>query len=474
VTFLTYKEANDVRRFGLMDDVQYQAVLRWREQQAGRSQFSAQRITWLEMHKWRFENGHLRHDSGGFFSVVGLRHGMGKARSDASQPFILQLEIGILGFLMCRDDRGVSLLVQAKTEPGNLGGTQLAPSFQCTKSNYELRHGGEIAPFSEYFLQTQERPAVTDVLQSEQGTRFIDKYNRNMVVSVPVDSIELDSPELLAWRWLPIEVIGRLIIHDFLLNTDARSVLSSTDWAAFCGDGEPFGRWRGKSGFGEQLWRSYHAPIDPSTQAAFRQWLEDQQRALSKKTTIVGLDEIPGWEFGSDGLVPKSLGSDLAVRYYAVQAVDREVAHWSQPLITSVSLGLVLLVARLEQGILKLGSKLSPEPGFKNGAQLSVTLQVYPGETQGRDVVGELCARCEAFGAADAQVVYDCRLSEEGGRFFREVNRYVVLVVPDGFSAPDEESLCWLSLAEISDLKRESGVFTNEFRSILSLFLSYL
>lgn len=70
---------------------------------------------------------------------------------------------------------------------------------------------------------------MTDVLQSEQGTRFIDKYNRNMVVAVPVDSIDLDLPDLLAWRWLPIEVIGRLITQDFLLNTDARSVLSSTD-----------------------------------------------------------------------------------------------------------------------------------------------------------------------------------------------------------------------------------------------------
>lgn len=107
VRFRIYKGFDDVRRFGLIDDVPDQAVLRWREQQAGRSQFSAQRITWLEMSQWRLVNGQLRHDAGGFFSVVGLRHGLGKGRSDASQPFILQPEIVILGFLMCRDNRGV-------------------------------------------------------------------------------------------------------------------------------------------------------------------------------------------------------------------------------------------------------------------------------------------------------------------------------------------------------------------------------
>lgn len=157
-----------------------------------------------------------------------------------------------------------------------------------------------------------------------------------------------------------------------------------------------------------------------------------------------------------------------------MQAEDREVSHWTQPLVTSGSLGLVLLVARLQQGVLKFGTKLSPEPGFKNGAQLSVTLQIFPGERQREGVIEELCARVEASAAERAQVVFDCQLSEEGGRFSQEINRYVVMVLPEGCSAPDEENLSWLSLAEISDLKRESGVFTNEFRSILSLLLAYL
>jgi oxidase EvaA len=451
-----------------------QFVLKWRLEQVGRSHLSVRRITWKEMRKWKMERGNLRHESGGFFSVVGMRFGEKEGAGLRSQPFILQPEIGILGFLMGRDTRGVRLLVQGKTEPGNIGGTQLAPSFQCTKSNYELRHGGEIAPFSEYFLQVQSRSAVTDVLQSEQGTRFIDKYNRNMVVSVPVDSIDLSSPQMLAWRWLPIELMSRIITQDFLLNTDARSVFSTTDWAEFCEDGEPFGRWRGQAGFGEQLWRSYHAPVDASSQAAFRQWLRDQQQAWSREIEVVGLDELPGWALSSEGLEPRVSDGGPLVRYYAVEADDREVVRWTQPLITSDSSGLVLLVARIQQGVLKFGTKLSPEPGFKNGAQLSVTLQVFPGERQRDGVVEELCAQVEAFAGKRAQVVFDCQLSEEGGRFFQEINRYVVMVLPEGCSAPDEENLSWLSLAAISALKRESGVFTNEFRSILSLLLAYL
>ena len=450
------------------------AILEWRRAQRERSQFLVRPIAWSEIQDWHFDRGHLAHSSTGFFSVTGLQYELPGRDSWVAQPFILQPEIGILGFLRYRDTRGVHLLVQAKTEPGNCAGTQLAPSFQCTKSNYELRHGGEIAPFSEYFLQTPSRPPLTDVLQSEQGTRFIDKYNRNMVVSVARDAVELASPARSAWRWLPVALISQLIAQDFLFNTDARSVLSTTDWAGLCEDGEPFGRWRGKSGFGEALWRSYHAEIDVPAQSAFRRWLEDQQRLLPVKTKLVGVNEMRGWEFCEEGVLPCAIGQGPSVRFYAVQAKDREIPHWTQPLLTSSTPGLVLLVARRHDGVLKFGARLSREPGFANAAQLSATCQVLPGESQSVDIVSELCARCAASDEGEARVVFDSRMSEEGGRFYQDVNRYVILMLPDGIEVPDEANFCWLSLAEISVLKRESGVFTNEFRSILSLLLAYL
>ncbi len=426
------------------------------------------------MHDWYLESGRLVHSSTGFFSVTGLSYMLPGGESSVTQPFILQPEVGILGFLMCRDGDGVHLLVQAKTEPGNREGTQLAPSFQCTKSNYELRHGGEIAPFSEHFLQSQRHLLLTDVLQSEQGTRFIDKYNRNMVVSVERDTVDLSSRARLAWRWLPVALISQLIARDFLFNTDARSVLSTTDWAGLCEDAEPFGRWRSKSGFGEALWRSYHTEVDALALMSFRRRLEDQQRLFPVETNLVGLDDMPGWEFGAGGVLPSTSLPGPSVRFYAVQAKDREISHWTQPLLTSNTSGLVLLVARPHDGILRFGIRPSREPGFANAVQLSATGQVLPGEPQSVDMVNELCARCAASEHGEAQIIFDCRTTEEGGRFFQDLNRYVIVLVPDRIQLPDEANICWLTLAEINVLKRESGNFTNEFRSILSLLLVYL
>lgn len=128
-------------------------VLRWRLEQAERSRLAVRRIAWSEMERWNIDRGHLRHDTGGFFSVVGLRYGEEESTDRRSQPYILQPEIGILGFLMCRDDRGVRILVQGKTEPGNVGGTQLAPSFSAPKVTMNFGMAVKLRRFQTIFCR---------------------------------------------------------------------------------------------------------------------------------------------------------------------------------------------------------------------------------------------------------------------------------------------------------------------------------
>ena len=77
------------------------------------------------------------------------------------------------------------VLVQAKVEPGNIGYAQLAPTVQATQSNYERVHGSQETPFLDWFLGQRQDAVLDDCLQSEQGSRFLGKFNRNMAVRVP-------------------------------------------------------------------------------------------------------------------------------------------------------------------------------------------------------------------------------------------------------------------------------------------------
>ena len=77
-------------------------------------------------------------ETGKFFSVLGLDvlHRSGLEELAWDQPVIEQPEIGILGILAKRIGGVLHFCLQAKEEPGNIGGIQLSPTVQATFSNY--------------------------------------------------------------------------------------------------------------------------------------------------------------------------------------------------------------------------------------------------------------------------------------------------------------------------------------------------
>ena len=154
------------------------AIAAWRAAQRARSGFACTPHRLDQLAAWTITSDAIRHASGGFFQIVAVRcHSNRPALDGLAQPFILQPEIGILGFLATPGPRGAPhgprLLVQAKTEPGNVGAVQLAPSFQCTPSNYTARHGGTPAPFLAHFTAPPGGAIRSDLVHSEQGTRFL-------------------------------------------------------------------------------------------------------------------------------------------------------------------------------------------------------------------------------------------------------------------------------------------------------------
>ncbi|MET7767018.1 NDP-hexose 2,3-dehydratase family protein [Streptomyces sp. NPDC005393] len=121
------------------DGLPAEALLSWLDVRRRANRLAVERVPFRELSGWEFDDGtgNLRHTSGHFFSIEGLR-----VRTDHcwfgswTQPIIVQPEIGILGLLVKRFDGVLHVLVQAKNEPGNIRGLQLSPTVQATRSNY--------------------------------------------------------------------------------------------------------------------------------------------------------------------------------------------------------------------------------------------------------------------------------------------------------------------------------------------------
>ncbi|MCX2432364.1 NDP-hexose 2,3-dehydratase family protein [Pedobacter sp. GR22-10] len=189
--------------------------------------FDIEFVPLTELKNWNVDElGNVRHESGKFFSIQGIRVKSANQNvvKEWDQPIINQPEVGFLGILCQKRGDVLCFLMQGKIEPGNVNKIQLSPTLQATKSNFMQVHGGNVPKFLEYFKDEVEgRKIIVDQLQSEQGARFLRKRNRNMIIEMPA-STNLEVPDNFCW--LTLNQLKYLLSYPNLINMDTRTVLS--------------------------------------------------------------------------------------------------------------------------------------------------------------------------------------------------------------------------------------------------------
>lgn len=408
---------------------------------------------------WLIDNGFIRHCSGRFFSVIGIE-AIDREGREIIQPMIDQREIGTLGMIIKRDEYEPSIYIQAKVEPGNIGLIQLAPSCQATASNADRVHGGSQPLFLECFRPGSNGHILADSLQSEQGTRFYGKFNRNCMVE-----IDSDIPESRNHRWIPFSALAPLLGVDHMINTDARSTLVAAPWDVLA-KAAPFSA-KGDE-FGASLMQSYSTEADQEMEELIdiRSRLDNKAEWI-KQPKIIPLDDLTEWDFDERGVTPKS-GGPFKVEQIKVKSNSREVTSWDQPIVNSAGMGEIILLCGRWNGVLHFLFEESMEVGFIDHIELTSAGIVVPGDD------GELNPFVQKLAeTTGSHEVISCRQSEEGGRFLRDENRYSIIDVGElAMNAPEE--FHWLTLRQIKELVDEGKRLTNEARSAISLLLIWL
>ncbi|MEV5374508.1 NDP-hexose 2,3-dehydratase family protein [Streptomyces nondiastaticus] len=387
---------------------------------------------------WRVDpgTGNLVHRTGRFYSVEGLavdvREGAGRSWS---QPIIVQPEIGILGLLVKKFDGVPHLLMQAKMEPGNINTLQLSPTVQATRSNYTGVHKGNPVPYLAYFTEPGRGRPLADALQSEQGSWFLGKRNRNMVVETTEDV-----PELEGFRWLSLAEVHALLHLDNVINMDSRSVLAACP-------AEPAGA----------------APGDV-TALVSRFTAIKAARSVSRRR--IPLKDVPHWHRTADRIVHDE-GRFFSVLGVDVQAGDREVPRWSQPLLAPAGRGVIAMVARRRGDELRVLLRANTEAGTFDGAELGPTVRCAPANYQD-GVLPEPAFLDYVLSAPGDRVLFDAVHSEEGGRFHHAENRYLVVEADDDFPYDAPDGYLWATPGEMTELVRHSHYLNVEARCLLA------
>lgn len=442
---------------GVFKDVE--AFFSWLSTIKNKVACSIEEIPFSAMKEWYFhqETGSLVHLSGKFFSIEGInvKTNWGNVK-EWSQPIINQPEIGLLGIIAKKINGVLHFLMQAKIEPGNINQVQLSPTLQATKSNFMQVHKGKPPKYLNYFMEKAEGVILLDQLQSEQGARFLRKRNRNIIIEITED-IEIEEN----FCWLTLGQIKALLQYDNLVNMDTRTVLS----------GIPFG-------------------VNDKTKASSNDFLTSE---LAKDKSVQTMDEIISWitalKFNAElevSSIPLSnvkywAKDDYSIfhqekKYFSVIAVkakidNREVTEWTQPMIKSAQEGLIAFIIRKINGVYHFLVQAKLESGNFDIVELAPTVQCLTGNY--RKGMNEYEVPFIDYVLSPekhrATVLHSTFQSEEGGRFYKEQNKNIIVEIAQDVYFDLPKNYCWMTLYQLKELVKYNNYLNIQARSLLSV-----
>ena len=178
-----------------------------------------------EMKNWIYDGNTIHHESGKYFDVMGCRVEIGNREVVSwDQPMVRSAQEGLMGFIVKKINGIYHFLVQAKLESGNFDIVEMAPTVQCLTGNYRKGKNEYTIPYLEQILNAPKDKIWYSSYQSEEGGRFFQEQNLNIIVEVG-EEFPIGVEE--NYCWLTLNQMLSFVTYNNYLNIAARSLLSA-------------------------------------------------------------------------------------------------------------------------------------------------------------------------------------------------------------------------------------------------------
>ncbi|MCM4157124.1 NDP-hexose 2,3-dehydratase family protein [Gramella sp. AN32] len=443
-------------------------ALKWIKEQNRKVKVSIREIPFSELKNWSFREGALRHDSGKFFSIDGIRASTNYGKiHEWEQPIINQPEIGYLGFIT-KEFKGVlHFLMQAKIEPGNINYVQLSPTLQATKSNYSQVHKGNIPAYLNFFREAKKEQVLLDQLQSEQGARFLKKRNRNIIIKVEEDIEILEN-----FIWLTLGQVKDLMKIDNIVNMDSRTVISGIPLLepplSLSDDLGKHSQSFEQNNFNRGLYAScaYNAKCKNSLDDIIK-FITSHKCNLELDIEKIPLSSLDNWVITDRSIHHKEK------KYFEIIATEieignREVVNWSQPMVKPVQEGICALICKNIKGVMHFIMQAKLECGNFDIIELAPTVQCLTDNYRTKKSIEALPFLKYVLNAQKSNLIFDTYQSEEGGRFFKEQNRSMIIFDEENIPLELPENYVWMTYNQIQMFLKHNNYLNIQARSLLS------
>lgn len=439
-----------------------QNILGWIKEKNKNLKVDIEKISLEDDKFWYYDknDGRIKNRTNTFFSISGLR--VIKCQNDKivkiEQPIILQEEIGLLG-IICKKINGVMhFLMQAKIEPGNVNKIQISPTIQATKSNFTQKHGGNKPAYLDYFINRNNNIILIDQLQSEQSSRFLKKRNRNIIIYIE-DDIEV----LPSHKWMTLYQIKQLMCYENLVNMDTRTVLSCLPFSRCFFNKEQLHILEQK--FSDKyLFRSIFNFDDNKFPEIFNK-LNNYKMFDDQKRQLISLDKLKDWQFiNNEFICTKQY--PFKVVFCKILIEGREVKEWTQPLFEANGSALFGLFCCDNLSKKEFLIKIKREIGCFDKVELGPTIQKEAIEFTTDNDIEELFYKKIN---KNEGIVFSNILSEEGGRFYHEQNRNIIIKINKNEIYDLDEDYIWVDYKTLCDLIQVNNIINIQLRNLLSV-----
>ena len=199
-------------------------------------------------------------------------------------------------------------------------------------------------------------------------------------------------------------------------------------------------------------------------------WLKERQALYPVDVEEISMSELSGWVVDSEtGHITHETGKFFSIISVRVTgAADREVPSWSQPMLKQEEVGISGVIMQRQDGVMKYLFYAKFEPGNVDRVQISPALQVSEGNLSLAHK-GKRPRLAEYFDGTKGRLVKTVLGVEDGGRFYRKLNRSMLVEVDESEEVPITEDYIWLTLPEIKKLLLVDCVVNSLARNVCAI-----
>lgn len=376
--------------------------------------------------KWESNTQNIVHESKKFFKIVGIKIVSNFYKKDWDQPIIVQNEFGILGII--KNKKNDKYLLQAKVEPGNINKLQLSPSVQATKSNYSQVHGGKKVPYVNYFLNNKK---VKLINQSEQGFRYLNKFNYNALIEID-KQFKIQSN----FFWFSLNDLLKLINKKNIINMDTLSVFSSHI-------------------------KKEERDIPLNSTKKLKSWILKYDKKYHMKINFIPLVNLKDWIYDNKSIFHKKK------KHFSIIGVNnrtnkREINQWSQPIIKGKDMALAGYIVKKFNNTNHYLCRYILKPGLKTS---TLTCTVNTSDIKNYNVENNLSLFQKKIikdillnKKHNINSLFDNILSDEGGRFYHCQIRYKAIFLNANFKINIPPTYIWVSQNQMINMIKNKKI----------------